>query len=433
MDKSLDRAIFKTSREAEYFTEKELQAQIGHARAWWPLAILRELIDNSLDACEMAKVAPEIDITVDEEHLTVSDNGPGIPPEIIEKSLDYMIRVSDKAYYVSPTRGQMGNALKVVWAAPFVTSGESLIEVIAQGEKHSINVKMDLIRGKPSIDHIKEPFVKNGTSIKIEWPELTSLVSGQSSDSYEHEYRTKYPIACALVDQFHAFNPHATFSVNGKVYPATDPTWEKWSPDMPTSAHWYNPDTLRNLIAAYIASEQDGGRMRTVREFVSEFRGLSSTVKQKEVSADWSGDHLHDYVKDGDVDREFVSALLGRMQKSSNAPKPRALGIIGKEHFTAWMKGHGATESSIKYVCKKGIDGLPYMIETAFGVFKEDSTHLIVTGFNWSPVLTGDPDPTIRQMVQNARIDPHDPVLLMIHIARPRFEFMDRGKTRTEL
>ena len=43
----------------------------------------------------------------------------------LERSLDYLVRVSDKAHYVSPSRGQLGNALKCVWAAPYVMSRAS--------------------------------------------------------------------------------------------------------------------------------------------------------------------------------------------------------------------------------------------------------------------------------------------------------------------
>jgi len=35
----------------EFFTEKELQLQIGQPKQCWPIALLKELIDNALDAC----------------------------------------------------------------------------------------------------------------------------------------------------------------------------------------------------------------------------------------------------------------------------------------------------------------------------------------------------------------------------------------------
>jgi hypothetical protein len=44
--KQLDRSTFEISRELEFFTEKELQMQIGHGRELWPKALLKELIDK---------------------------------------------------------------------------------------------------------------------------------------------------------------------------------------------------------------------------------------------------------------------------------------------------------------------------------------------------------------------------------------------------
>ena len=103
----LERATFEVSRELEFFSEKELTMQIGHRREWWSVALLKELIDNALDACETAGIPPEIDATFDDDGFSVRDNGPGLPAETITGSLDYLKRVSDKTFYVSPTRGQL--------------------------------------------------------------------------------------------------------------------------------------------------------------------------------------------------------------------------------------------------------------------------------------------------------------------------------------
>ena len=54
-----------------------------------------------------------------------------------------------------------------------------------------------------------------------------------------------------------------------------------------------------------------------------------------------------------------------------------------------------------------------------------------LTGMNWTPAL-GDPIPTLSGVIQEMRIDRHDPVTLVVHLARPRFEFVDRGKTRVD-
>src|SRR6516164_3589292 len=105
---TLERVAFKTSRLAEFVGVRELTAQTGHPPAEWPLVIAKELIDNALDACEDAAVAPEIAVVVSTEHgeITVADNGPGLPSDTIEGVLDYTVRTSSREAYVSPSRGQ---------------------------------------------------------------------------------------------------------------------------------------------------------------------------------------------------------------------------------------------------------------------------------------------------------------------------------------
>ena len=48
----LERVAFKTSRLLDFVGRRELTAQIGHPPEQWPLVILKELVDNALDACE---------------------------------------------------------------------------------------------------------------------------------------------------------------------------------------------------------------------------------------------------------------------------------------------------------------------------------------------------------------------------------------------
>jgi len=324
----------------------------------------------------------------------------------------------------------MGNALKVLWAAPFVSTGHGNFEIVSQGERHHIGITLDRIAQRPEIRHEVEPADgKTGTFVKVEWPNVTRLLREPEPDSYNST-----PSAAELVAGFAAFNPHATFVLDGVSIDRTEPEWKKWSPDQPTSAHWYNAETLRDLIAAYIARERDGGPEKTVREFVAEFRGLSSTKKQKTVTEGWSGRRLHDFVVDGDVDQEFIVGLLNRMQAESSPVQPRLLGSVGKDHLTQWMVSQGVTEESIQYQRKQGIDELPFVLELAFGIFDDDdATRQIVTGLNWSSVIGGDPDPYLRNAISEARLDRHDPVMLVVHIARPRFQFADRGKTRLTL
>src|SRR5262249_38222061 len=60
----LTRVAFTVSRLMEFCTKRELQNQTGHSIYEWPLVVAKELLDNALDACEEAEIAPKIAITV---------------------------------------------------------------------------------------------------------------------------------------------------------------------------------------------------------------------------------------------------------------------------------------------------------------------------------------------------------------------------------
>jgi DNA topoisomerase VI subunit B len=172
MAHTLHRTTFETSRLLEYFSPKELSMQLGAEPPRWGLVLLKELIDNALDACETAGTAPHIRIRLSPDGFIVEDNGPGIPASTVERSLDYRVRVTDKAYYISPSRGQLGDALKCLWAAPYVLNPESpgTVEVTSRGVTHHIAVALDPIAQAPKITHTvtPTPFVKIGTKAQVE-------------------------------------------------------------------------------------------------------------------------------------------------------------------------------------------------------------------------------------------------------------------------
>jgi DNA topoisomerase VI subunit B len=58
---------------------------------------MKELVDNAIDGCEDKDIVPEIRVQVDEQGITVADNGPGIARSIIKRILDFNVRVSSRA------------------------------------------------------------------------------------------------------------------------------------------------------------------------------------------------------------------------------------------------------------------------------------------------------------------------------------------------
>jgi DNA topoisomerase VI subunit B len=174
-----DRTTFTTSRLLDFFSEKELVAQTGHATTQWPVVVVKELIDNALDACEETNIAPKIKIIVDDVGITVIDNGPGIPAETVTSVLDYSVRVSSREAYVAPDRGAQGNALKTIVAMPFVLDGSvGRLTVTARGVRHEIQVAVDPIRQVPVITHDQQVTDVNiGTRVTVHWPDSATLDS----------------------------------------------------------------------------------------------------------------------------------------------------------------------------------------------------------------------------------------------------------------
>jgi len=74
---TLIRTTFVTNRAAEFFTESELRMQIGYEKPLWPLVIVKELVDNSLDACESIEAEPKIEITLEPDSISVAITGQG--------------------------------------------------------------------------------------------------------------------------------------------------------------------------------------------------------------------------------------------------------------------------------------------------------------------------------------------------------------------
>ena len=233
------------------------------------------------------------------------------------------------------------------------------------------------------------------------------------------------------------FNPHCALTAisEGKdqTLPATAPDWQHWRPDRPTAPHWYTAERFRALVTLLLGKERDGGKARSVNEFIREFHGLSATAKAKAIAqgVGLTGAMLHDLVDGDDVDMKRLTALLLAMQTAARPVKPEALGLLGQGHLTANVEGYGAAADSVEYRRALGeVEGLPYVLEVAFGVKRDGSQmRTLSVGINFSPALT-QPFPALDTALTEARCTCHDPVVVLVHLACPLVSFADRGKSR---
>ena len=103
------------------------------------------------------------------------------------------------------------------------------------------------------------------------------------------------------------------------------------------------------MIAAYVS--HDRGRPRTVREFVSEFRGLSASGKQAAVldKLGLARAPLASLVANGEFNKRKIAALLAAMQAATKPVKAKLLGLIGKDHLAQRMAAAGVEMKSFDY------------------------------------------------------------------------------------
>jgi len=449
----LTRVAFKISRLMEFCTRRELENQTGHSVYEWPLVVLKELMDNSLDACEEAEAAPAISIAVGRTFITIQDNAGGIDTETIESILNYTIRVSSREAYVSPTRGAQGNALKTILAMGYVLDreldvadavGVTIIET--RGVKHRIEFGVDHINNQPKINHTTTPSpITVGAKITVKWPPLR--VGGSLTLLEWAEQRFKQ-----LAEGYTWFNPHLTLRGfwHGKQFlkvDATDPNWEKWRPRNPTSPHWYTKVQLQRYLAAHVARDRDRKRHGSVREFIAEFRGLSGTIVRRKVLAEVGCSHqsLAQFYGVEKVNRVGIAKLLTSLCKHSKPVNPKHLGIIGEDHLKQRFLAAGGNAETFTYQQRRGIeDGIPYVVEFAFGLHQSGLTRdaaedaadrKFITGANWSVGISnpfrkfGTTGEGVENTLAQVRANANQPVICALHLAAARVQYADRGKS----
>jgi hypothetical protein len=460
----LTRVAFRVSRLMEFCTRRELENQTGHSISEWPLVVAKELLDNSLDACEEAEVAPVIAVTVEPGLIIVQDNGAGITADTVASVLDFTIRVSSREAYCSPSRGAQGNALKTILAMGYVidrslgrvdeAAGVTIIE--ARGVKHRIAFGVDHISNQPKIAYTTEPSpIEVGTRFTVHWPPDAQMLRPMSNrlgavDSILGAYPTPSLRFRELIQSYAWFNPHLTLRglFFGREFvnaTATKPDWVKWRPRDPTSAHWYDDARLQRYLAAHVDRDRDLGQNRTVRAFLAEFRGLAGSAAQRRVLEEVGCSHLslRDFFGVERVNREGIAKLLAAMKKHSKPVNPVLLGVIGQAHLKEKFLAAGGAEKTFQYQIRTGTsdDAIPYVVEFAFGLHQAGLApggHVLrtaVTGANFSAAIAnpfrrfGSTGEGLDATLAKVRANSTAPVICALHLASAYLQYADRGKS----
>ncbi len=133
------------------------------------LMVVKEAVDNSLDACEEAGILPDIKVSVSQEKenvykVVVEDNGPGILENQVGKIFGKLLYGS-KFHRLKQSRGQQGIGISAAVLYAQLTTGEpAIIYTKTQRQKTTKRFKLyiDTMKNEPDILEVKDV----GTKIK---------------------------------------------------------------------------------------------------------------------------------------------------------------------------------------------------------------------------------------------------------------------------
>ncbi len=168
------------------------------------LTAIKEAVDNSLDACDEARILPEviieiIDMGEERFRVIIEDNGPGIVKAQVSKIFGKLLYGS-KFHSLKQTRGQQGIGISAAALYGQLTTGRP-IKVITKisptSPAYYCELHIDTAKNKPEVvkEEEKEWKKEHGTRIEIDL-EGTYQKGPQSVDTY--------------LKQTAIVNPHAT-------------------------------------------------------------------------------------------------------------------------------------------------------------------------------------------------------------------------------
>jgi DNA topoisomerase-6 subunit B len=130
------------------------------------LTVVKEFVDNSLDACEEARTLPriwlEVKPTTSERYrVMVKDNGPGMVDKRIPKTLGKLL-VGSKFYKLIQSRGQQGLGTKGAVMYAQLTTGKptTIISSIGNGKTSFYELMVDVKKNEPKI--ISHQYIEDG-------------------------------------------------------------------------------------------------------------------------------------------------------------------------------------------------------------------------------------------------------------------------------
>lgn len=452
---------FSFNREFDFVRLDGLSRVTGRPPHEWDIYIIKELIDNALDADEVlwAKEASDFPkITVKVEYIELADNRQQLivqvenraifPPELIQSVFDPGWYTSRKAFVKGLTRGSLGNALKTLLGIPYALRMRATGDLMPQLKPLSIQSKTKEYLPRYIVDSASQV-------IKLEIEEgKTKGVQGTiiriGVDHFSQEIPRRLEDIQQLAEQYHWCNPHAEFSwkieLNGigwNVQYPNNPDWNnKYKGIAPI--HWYSPTSFQDLINALFRKQfgnKTNGKLE-IKDVVVAFNDKENnrlptliTAASKELSK----------TKLSQQDIEADSTNLYRFI-FQNSPKFDSikLGGLGEGFLQPSLVNNIKIDGNILYSCVNDHQdpNIPFVLEIYAARLKVGKRQ-IWTAINFTPTY-GDPffrrwldtptrpeDPVLglRGFMDAYGFTEDTPILIYLHLICPTIEHAEYSKT----
>ena len=278
------------SRASDNFTKHGLRTLTGQPSGKWGRYVVKELVDNALEAAEQADHdEPAVSVSLDVEghpqrryvrRVTVTDNGPGFDRETLEQIADVTEFGGTKRHYALPTRGTQGNALMTILGIQHLADGGPLT-ITSRGRTYELPVDDNTIGGVPNV--MVQEQTNNADPAAADGGALGTEITVELGDA-GRTWAKSGPIMRTLFG-FAALNPHVDLTVSAADGGGTESggerdTGEHYRPSAPGgSVHWFDRSAFEERLEAVMLAAPG----LTVGEFVSEFDGLASRQKRRDV------------------------------------------------------------------------------------------------------------------------------------------------------
>ncbi|HKS40560.1 MAG TPA: ATP-binding protein [Blastocatellia bacterium] len=451
---------FSFNREFDFVRLDGLRRATGRDPHEWDTYIIKELIDNALDADEVlwredSSQYPKIDVHIEyyetigttQLHVEVS-NRVSFPVEKIESIFDTNRYTSRKAFDRGLTRGALGNALKTLLGIPL-----ALFAKTGDGYKpYSIPLSIDCNQVRYSPLYIVDGRMQT-VSIAYDKKKISFSEGTRICVNLDHFWqerpRTLIEIK-QLAEQYHLCNPHAEFrwslEIFGQEWNETYKSRQEWLNKFKGAAQieWYSPPAFHDLLGALYRKQSDKENFQLPVEAICRyFSGFDGPSNDRIATV--IRDFKADVLPANDIEGKVATQLYSILCKHSPAFDSFDLGFIGGEHIQSLLSNALPVDGEIIYeaVRDAGNDpGIPFVIEVAVAWLKEGKRQ-IWTAVNFAPSYEDPfftrrlntpvkPDEQVlglRGMLDAYDLQDDTPLILFLHLVCPNVEHSEFSKS----